>query len=185
MRPEKWVYPFRYDVQVRVARLIQDARKRARLSQAGLAARAKTSQPAVARYEAGTATPSLATLGRLLAASGSSLVLRASVRPSRVSERRIGGRRALLQRSRGQLLEAAQRHGVRNIRVFGSVARGDETADSDIDLLVELEPDRTLLDLIGFQQDAQDILGIRVEAATPRFMKGRVRTRAVREARRV
>ena len=89
----------------------------------------------------------------------------------------------MLQRSRGQLLEAAQRHGVRNIRVFGSVARGDETADSDIDLLVELEPKRTLLDLIGFQQDAQDILGIRVDATTRRFMKGRVRARAVRDAR--
>ena len=91
----------------------------------------------------------------------------------------------MLQRSRGQLREAAHRHGVRNMRVFGSVARGDETADSDIDLLVELEPERTLLDLIGFQQDAQDILGIRVDAATPRFMKGRIRARAVREARRV
>jgi len=74
---------------------------------------------------------------------------------------------------------------VRNIRVFGSVARGDETANSDIDLLVELEPERTLIDLIGFQQDAQDILRVRVDAASPRFMKRRVRARAVREARRV
>src|SRR5437867_2629449 len=170
---------------MQVAQLIRDARRRAGLSQAALAARAKTSQPAVARYEAGTATPSLATLERLLGASGSSLVLRANPRPLRVSGKRIGDRGALLQRSRGRLREAALRHGVRNIRVFGSVARGDESAESDIDLLVELEPGRTLLDLIGFQQDAQDILGVDVDAAAPRFMKERVRARAMREARRV
>ena len=140
MRAGKGPYLFRYGVQVRVAKRTPDARKRARLSQAGLAARARTSQPAVPRYDARTGTPSLATLERLLAASGSSLVLNANAGPSRVSGRRIRDRMALLQRFRGQLQEAARRHGVRNIRVFGSVARGDETANSDIDLLVELEP---------------------------------------------
>ena|SRR5438309_1968471 len=170
---------------MQVARLIRDARQRARLSQAALAARAKTSQPAVARYEAGSATPSLPTLERLLAACGSSLVLGTKERMSRATDRRSSGRRALLARSRGRLGEAARRHGVRDLRVFGSVARGDDTAESDIDLLVELAPERTLLDLIGFQQDAQEILGVRVDAAAPRFMKARVRARALREARRM
>src|SRR5437867_3893442 len=98
-------------LDMQVAHLIRDARRRAGLSQAALAARAKTSQPAVARYEAGTATPSLATLERLLAASGNSLVLRVNPRPPRVSRRRIGDRSALLQQSRGRLREAARRHG--------------------------------------------------------------------------
>lgn len=72
---------------------------------------------------------------------------------------------------------------MRDLRVFGSVARGDEARSSDVDLLVELEPERTLMDLVGFQQAAEDILGVRVDAAAPRFMKDRVRARALREAR--
>ncbi len=162
---------------MRVARLLQDARKRAGLSQAELAARARTSQPAVARYESGKAVPSLATLERLLAASGSSLVLVTK------TTRRGSGRIALVRRSRDRLLQAGRRHGIRDIRVFGSVPRREDTGESDVDLLVELEPGRTLIDLIGFQQDAEDILGVRVDAAAPRFMKERIRSRARREAR--
>ena len=89
---------------------------------------------------------------------------------------------ALLRHSRGALEQAAGRHGVRDIRVFGSVARGDHTVESDIELLVELDRGRTLIDLIGFQRDAEEILGTRVSAAAPRFLKPRVRARAVREA---
>ena len=69
--------------------------------------------------------------------------------------------------------------------MFGSVARGEDTETSDIDLLVDLEPRRTLIDLIGFQQEAEEILGAPVDAAASRFMKSRVRARALREARQV
>lgn len=162
---------------------IRDARTRAGLSQAELAVRAKTSQPAVARYEAGGSAPSLRTLERLLAACGSSLELaaRAEDPPRRSPPAR--DLRALLRRSRGRLHEIARRHGVRNVRVFGSVARRTEHAGSDVDLLVELDPDRTLLDLIGFEQDAEEALGIPVDAVTPRFMRGRVRKQALGDAR--
>jgi uncharacterized protein len=95
----------------------------------------------------------------------------------------FGSRLAQIRRLRIPLEEAAQKHGVRDLRVFGSVARGDDAFKSDVDLLVEIEPARTLLDLIGFQQDAEDILGIRVRAAAPRLLKPRIRTRAIREAR--
>jgi len=78
---------------------------------------------------------------------------------------------------------AAQKYGVRDLRVFGSIARGDDTTGSDVDLLVELDPGRTLLDLIGFQQEAKEILGVDVDVAAPRLMKKHVRVRAMREAR--
>ena len=87
------------------------------------------------------------------------------------------------RRFRSRLEAAAERHGVRDLRVFGSVARGDETPESDVDFLVDLDPGRTLLDLIGFQQEAEDILGVGVDVASPRMMKERVRVRANREAR--
>ncbi len=168
-----------------IGQLIRDTRKRARLSQAGLAARAGTSQPAVARYESGRATPSLSTLERLLVACGSRLVLTSDVATPRSSGGHGKQRLRAIHRVRERLLEAARRHGVRNIRVFGSVARGEDTEASDIDLLVDLEPPRTVIDLIGFQQEAEEILGAPVDAAAPRFMKSRVRARALREARRV
>lgn len=79
-------------------------------------------------------------------------------------------------------MEAAGRNGARDVRIFGSAARGDDADASDVDLLVELEPQRTLLDLIAFQQDAAEILGVPVDAATPEILKDRVRTRVLAEA---
>ena len=166
-----------------VGELIRDARNRAKLSQAALAERAKTSQPAIARYEAGAATPSLSTLERILAASNSSLVLSAKQGRLRARQPSSGHRLAHVRAFRKELQAAAGRHGIRDLRVFGSVARGEETPESDVDFLVELEPNRTLIDVIGFQQDAEHILGVGVDVAVPRVMKERVRVRAMREAR--
>jgi len=66
---------------------------------------------------------------------------------------------ALLQSKRQELMAIAKQHGVTNIRVFGSVARGEDTADSDIDLLVALEEKRDLFDFIGFKLDVTELLG--------------------------
>jgi predicted nucleotidyltransferase/DNA-binding XRE family transcriptional regulator len=160
-----------------IGRVLRGARRKAGLSQADLASRAGTSQAAVARYELGQTVPSVSTFDRLLRACGSEVAV-ATARAGRHA-----GGLSVLHRMRAQLLAAARRRGVSNLRVFGSVARGDDTAESDIDLLVDLDRSRTLLDLIGFQQDAERILGMRVDAVAPRFMKDRVRARAVRDAR--
>ncbi len=166
-----------------VGELIRDARARARLSQAALADRAKTSQPAIARYEAGTTSPSLSTLERILAATNSSLLLSAPQRRGRARQSPSGRRLVLIRGLRNRLQATARRHGIRNLRVFGSVARGETTPESDVDFLVDLDPERTLLDVIGFQQEAEDILGVGVDVAVPRMMKARVRARAMRDAR--
>ncbi|MHB8533000.1 MAG: nucleotidyltransferase domain-containing protein [Solirubrobacteraceae bacterium] len=168
---------------MRVDRLIRDARKRAELSQAGLAARAKTSQSAVARYEAGVTIPSLSTLERLLAGCGGRVVLGNSASATRSRERRGRNRLGAVHDARERVLEAALRYGIHDVRVFGSVARSEATDESDVDLLVDLEPGRTLVDLIGFQQEAEKILGVEVDAVTPRFLKRRVRARAIQDAR--
>lgn len=158
-----------------VGRALRAGRVRAGLSQQSLAQRAQTSQSAVARYETGVATPSVATLERLLAATGSSLAIGPiAARPDRS---------ARVKRSRAALLAAAERRGVRDLRVFGSVARDEAKPDSDVDLLVELEPGRTLINLIGFKYDAERILGCTVDVATPGLMKPRVRRQAIQDAR--
>jgi predicted nucleotidyltransferase/DNA-binding XRE family transcriptional regulator len=168
-----------------LSRAIRIARTRAGLSQAALAARAKTSQPAIARYEAGAATPSIPTLERILEASGGSVTLGKGRESTKSATKTIGGRLASIRRQRDHLQEIARRHGVRNLRVFGSVARAEDSPKSDVDFLVDLEPGRTLIDLIGFQQEVQEKLGVDVDAATVDLLKDRVRKRAVREARRV
>src|SRR4029077_20608560 len=99
--------------------LIRNARTRAKLSQAALADRAKTSQQAIARYESGAAAPSLSTLERILAACGRSLQLTAPPR-RRPTPHSSGPRLALVRRRRSRLNEAARRHGVRDLRIFGS-----------------------------------------------------------------
>ena len=63
-----------------------------------------------------------------------------------------------IDRDREEILRIAAPHGARNVRVFGSVARGDDRADSDVDLLVEMEDDRSLLDLVGLEQDLEELL---------------------------
>jgi predicted nucleotidyltransferase/DNA-binding XRE family transcriptional regulator len=160
---------------MRYGPVLRAARTRADLSQAALARLAHTSQSAIARYETGVATPSLPTLERLLAATGASLVLGRTRRGANPSDR--------LRRSRIELAAAGRARGVTSIRVFGSAARGEATPASDIDLLVELESGRTLIDLIGFKQDAERILGQRIDVATPGLMKRRIRQRALRDAR--
>jgi len=72
----------------------------------------------------------------------------------------------LLQIHREDILRLAEQHGARNVRVFGSVARGEATGNSDLDLLIDLDPDRSLLDRIGFMQDLEDLLGVRVHVVT-------------------
>jgi uncharacterized protein len=90
----------------------------------------------------------------------------------------------LLQQKRQQVLEIAAEHGARNVRLFGSVARGESTETSDLDLLIEMAPERTLLDVIAIKQDLEDLLGCKVdvvtEAAISPYLRGKVLHEAVR-----
>jgi uncharacterized protein len=87
-----------------------------------------------------------------------------------------------LRTVRGQILDAASRHGLREVRVFGSVARGDAVDTSDVDLLVAPGPDTTLFDLSGFALDVEEIVGRHVDVSTPRGLKARIRDRVLAEA---
>ena len=88
-----------------------------------------------------------------------------------------------LSRRRTELLSAAAAHKARSLSVFGSVARGEDRPDSDIDFLVEFEPDASLLDLIGLQQDIEAMLGRRADVVTPNGVSPFLRDRILGEAR--
>ena len=87
-----------------------------------------------------------------------------------------------LKARREQILAVARRHGAYDLRVFGSVARGEADSGSDVDFLVALEPGRSLLDLGGPLMDLRDVLGCEVDVVTEAGLRPRVRERVVREA---
>jgi uncharacterized protein len=88
----------------------------------------------------------------------------------------------VLKEKRDDILRTAKRHGAENIRIFGSVARGEADQESDLDLLVDMEPGRSLLDLGGLWSDLNALLGMKVDVFTEKTLKKRVRERAVKEA---
>ena len=72
----------------------------------------------------------------------------------------------LVDEHREEILRIVAKHGGRNVRVFGSVARGDADESSDVDFLVDLEPGRSLFDLGGIQFELEELLGCRVDVVT-------------------
>jgi hypothetical protein len=91
-------------------------------------------------------------------------------------------REEILSRYREQILQAATRHGAHDVRVFGSVARGEAGAGSDVDFLVDLDPDRSLFDLGGLLMDLQDLLGCRIDVVTEQGLHWYIRDRVLKEA---
>ena len=89
----------------------------------------------------------------------------------------------LLQEKREDILRIAAEHGARNVRVFGSAARRDAGEGSDIDLLVEFEPGRTLLDHAALVADLEELLGRKVDVVTESGLYWLLRRRILKEAR--
>ena len=88
-----------------------------------------------------------------------------------------------VQQKRNEILTVAREHGVLNVRLFGSVVREEETPESDIDFLVDLEPGRTLLDLGGALIKLQELLGRKVDIVTERGLHWYLREQIMKEAR--
>ena len=164
------------------SRLLREARARARLSQSELARRAGVPQSVVSEYEAGKRQPALPTLSRLIAATGHELTL--SLERSDPSVRGLPdtplGRR--LRQHRRALLDAVAEAGGHNLRVFGSVARGEDGPDSDVDLLVDLPEDTSLFSVLALEGTLERILKVKVDLAPASSLQPRVRTEALADA---
>jgi hypothetical protein len=161
---------------VTVAALLRQARKRAGLSQVELAARAAVTQSVISAYESGHRQPSVPALARLIETAGFELTLGLRRQPGRL--RRLSGpvgRR--VRRHRHDLIAAAAAHGVQNLRVFGSVARGEDRPDSDVDLLADLPAGLSLFGLGRAEADLEAILGTRVDLIPAADLKPAVRAR--------
>ncbi len=87
-----------------------------------------------------------------------------------------------LRKERPKILVLAAKHGARNVRVFGSVARGDARPDSDVDLLVDMEAGKTYFDLVNLWMETQELLGRKVDVLTEPEVSPYLRKRVMEEA---
>ncbi|MBC6450924.1 helix-turn-helix domain-containing protein [Actinokineospora xionganensis] len=139
------------------AELVATARGRRGMSQRELAQAAGVPQSTVSKIESGQRQPSVAMLERLLEATGFSLQTRLTntIRPS-----------LLLNRYSDEVTKVFTRFPLAQVWVFGSVARGDDRPDSDLDLLVELKPGASFVDIIGLDEELAAVLGCAVDIVT-------------------
>lgn len=100
--------------------------------------------------------------------------------PNRYNERMV--RMADILAHREQILRITARRGARNVRLFGSVVRGDTRAGSDVDLLVCMDSDRSLVDQVGLVLDLQDLLGVRVDVVPEDALHRAIRDQVLHEA---
>jgi predicted nucleotidyltransferase len=91
-------------------------------------------------------------------------------------------RSAIIDQFREDILSLASHHGASNIRVFGSLARGEGSEDSDLDLLIHLGEDRSLLDLVGLKLDLEDLIHRRVDVVTEGALSPYIKERVLAEA---
>lgn len=87
-----------------------------------------------------------------------------------------------LHQKRDAIIEIARRHGAHDVRVFGSVARGDATESSDLDLIVRFDPGRSLFDHGALMVDLEELLGVQVDVVSERGMRDRFRAHVIKEA---
>ena len=90
--------------------------------------------------------------------------------------------KGLTSTRREEIKQIAAHYGAHNVRVFGSVARSEAGSDSDVDVLVDLEPDRSLFDSGGLLMELQNLLGCKVDIITKRGLRPRIRERVLRDA---
>ena len=162
--------------------LVREARRRAGLSQKELGRRAGVTQSVVSAYESGARQPSLPTLERLVRAAGCELDI--AVRGRRPQVQTLGG--PVGQKLFGQrrkVRDIIARHGMSNVRVFGSVARGEDTVESDVDLLVDVAPGVGLVGLARCERDLEALLGVSVDLVPADDLKPGVAASALSEAR--
>ncbi|WP_042726503.1 MULTISPECIES: XRE family transcriptional regulator [unclassified Curtobacterium] len=157
---------------VSAAELIRGARVRAELTQVQLAVRAGVTQSVISTYENGRRDPSLAALQRLLRAAGftATIELEPIEEPPPLRER--------VAAARSELRDIVHRFGGRNPRLFGSVARGQDGPESDVDLMVDLGTGLGIFALMRMQDEAEQLLCARVDVVDAAGMDPRV----VREA---
>lgn len=151
----------------RAAEVLRHARRESGLTQASLAALAGVPQSVISAYENGRREPSFGALDHLLTAAGLTVEVVPRTRPGSAMRDRVLAHSDDLHR-------ALQPLGARGITLFGSVARGDDTPGSDVDLVVDVEPTVSMFTLLRMQREAETILGRKVDLIPREGLKSAV-----------
>jgi uncharacterized protein len=160
--------------------IVRLARRKAGLTQVELAMRAGVTQSVISAYESGRRQPTLPTLESLVEAAGFDLTI--DLQQSQDRRRRLSGRLGRrVQRRRDALVAAAESHGASNLRVFGSVARGEDGPSSDIDLIADLPAGMGLFGLGRLRADLEAIVHAPVDVIPASDLKPDVRARVAEE----
>jgi predicted nucleotidyltransferase/DNA-binding XRE family transcriptional regulator len=157
------------------AALLREARRRAGLTQAQLGQRAGVAQSVVSAYESGQRQPSVPMLLTLLRASGHVLDASLIATAPEATEPLSGPLGQRLRRERRKVKTIAAAHGVHHVRVFGSVARGTDRPDSDVDLLIDLPEGAGLFALGRLRGELEELLGVPVDLVPDDGLKADVR----------
>lgn len=155
------------------AEIIRDTREKAGLTQAEFAERVGVTQSVVSAYERGRREPSYRTLVDFVSLAGSELSIVVDYRPTPTL--------AFVRSKKAELEAALEGRGAENIRVFGSVARGDAHPGSDIDLLVHL-PDGVGMKFFGMKEAAETVLGMPADVVPDEGLKEYARANILAEA---
>ncbi len=171
----------RYHKFMRSSNLLVAARKQSGLSQVELSRRSGIAQSVISAYERGQREPGADVFIRILGLLGMSIAMqpRRATKVASLPDSRLA---RLLMRHRNEVIEISKECGARNIRVFGSVARGDTKGRSDIDLLVDLDQRVGLIEMISLSQQLSDLLDVKVDLTPASSVKARLRERILSEA---
>lgn len=162
--------------------LLRRARQRSGLSQAELAARAGTTQSVISVYESGRRQPSLPTLMSLVEATGLHLDVELSDGQGRVPAKRAAGTLARRVRDNAdRIRDAATESGMTVLGLFGSVARGEDGSDSDVDLLIDVPDGVGLFALGRLETELRELLGAPVDLVPVAGLKPRIRREVMAE----
>lgn len=162
--------------------VLREARRRARLSQTDVARRAGIAQSVISAYESGRREPAVQTLARLVEATGHELELNIAPAPGRLPglpDTPLGRR---IRRRRRAIIATAAKRGAHNVRVFGSVARGDDHAASDVDFLVDLDQGVGVVALTALKRELAELVGVDVDVVPAEMLKAQIRSEVLREA---
>lgn len=89
---------------------------------------------------------------------------------------------SLTRANRAKIIEISEKYGARTVRLFGSVATGSASQSSDLDVLVEMNPGSTLLDIVAIKQDLEDLLGCPVDVVTEEALSPYIRAQVLKES---
>ena len=153
------------------AQVLRDSRQLGGLTQAQLSTRSGITQPVISAYERGRREPGAETFLLLIEATGLDFIIRVPTNTYRHPTLPDSAQTRALVKHRQAVLALATQFNASNVRIFGSVARGEAKPDSDIDILVDFERGATLFDLSGLTEKLRQLLHFKIDLAPHRSLK--------------